>query len=333
MKSLNKIYNIVLIGAGNIGSRHLQSIIKLNLPIKVVVIDNNANSLERAKKILRNFENKAIIKSIEFLKKIEEIAITIDLAIIATNADIRKIIIEKLYKQNKIKNLILEKVCFQSVKDFYNVINLVKLNKTKTWVNLAKRTLPIYKNIKKKINKEKKIFIDISSGSFDMGCNTIHVLDILSYLSNSIIKKVDMSLVEKKILKSKRKGFIDFTGTLKAYTFRGDELTLTNYYNNKKPEITEIFTNDYYFLIDTDSKIIKNYKKINQKNQFVSEEIINDSYQSEMTHIVAMDILLNGKSELPSLNESFKLHKPMLEAFINHTTKITKKNIYRCNIT
>ena len=69
MKLSNKIYNIVLVGVGNIGSRHLQSIIKVNFPINVFAIDNNTNSLERAKKILKTVKKKNNYKIIQILKK------------------------------------------------------------------------------------------------------------------------------------------------------------------------------------------------------------------------------------------------------------------------
>ena len=134
-----------------------------------------------------------------------------------------------------------------------------------------------------------------------------------------------MSLIDKKIFKSKRSGFIDFNGSLKANTFRGDELILSNIHNSKKPEITSIYTKNYFFLINDLDKTISTYKKREKKNNhfiFISIKNYKESYQSNMTHKDVNDILLKNKSQLPTLIESYDIHQPMLKAFINHVNSI-----------
>ena len=44
-----KIYNIALIGAGNIGSRHLQALAKSKLKLNLFIIDTNNKSLTLSK--------------------------------------------------------------------------------------------------------------------------------------------------------------------------------------------------------------------------------------------------------------------------------------------
>jgi threonine dehydrogenase-like Zn-dependent dehydrogenase len=46
---MNKIYNIAVVGAGQLGSRHLQSLKGIQLDVRIVVIDPNQESLEIAK--------------------------------------------------------------------------------------------------------------------------------------------------------------------------------------------------------------------------------------------------------------------------------------------
>ena len=326
-------YNILLIGAGNIGSRHLQSIAKLNCSVNLFVVDNKKSSLYLAKKRFNSIQKKIEIKSISFLTDLNNVSSKIELAIISTNANIRKKLIEVLLNNKRVKYLIIEKVCFQSIQQFKAIIQLTKKKNTKVWANLAKRTFPIYRKIKQKINKEKKIYINFSSGNFDLGCNTIHLLDILSFLSGSMIKEVNMSLVDKKIYKSKRKGYIDFNGTLKVDTCRGDEMIITNYRNINKPETLEIHSDNYYFFIDSELKKIKFYKKRNQKLKHYSSSSFIEPYQSQITHLYINNILKYGDCNLPNLNEAYKLHKPMLISFLKHIKKYSKKNAKLCNIT
>jgi prephenate dehydrogenase len=46
---MNKIYNIAVVGAGQMGSMYLQSLKGIQLDVRIVVIDPNQESLEIAK--------------------------------------------------------------------------------------------------------------------------------------------------------------------------------------------------------------------------------------------------------------------------------------------
>ena len=52
-KKKKKIFNILLYGCGNIGSRHLQGIVKSKYNINIYVYDINAQALKLAKKDLK----------------------------------------------------------------------------------------------------------------------------------------------------------------------------------------------------------------------------------------------------------------------------------------
>ena len=170
--------------------------------------------------------------------------------------------------------------------------------------------------------------MNASSGNFDIGSNTIHYLDLFYYFTKSKIKNIDMSLIDKKIYKSKRKGFIDFNGTIKINNYNGDHLIITNYYNSSKDHILEISNNKfYYMLLPFHDKIYFNNKKL------LTEDFFYQPKQSELTHLIAKDILLEGICDLPSLDESYLTHKPMLNSFIKQINLINKTKITKCNIT
>ena len=58
---------------------------------------------------------------------------------------------------------------------------------------------------------------------------------------------------------------------------------------------------------------------------FVFIKNYEESYQSNMTHKDVNDILLENKFTLPTLIESYDIHKSMLKAFINHINSIENK--------
>ena len=53
----------------------------------------------------------------------------------------------------------------------------------------------------------------------------------------------------------------------------------------------------------------------------------------KLTNLIAKDILLKGMCDLPSLEESFLTHKPMLNSFIKHVNLINKTKVTKCKIT
>ena len=93
--------NIAVIGSGNVGSRHVQGLVSSVAKMNVFVTDPKKNNLEKTKKLIleNNLDNNKNI-NISFNQAISKINSSIDLAIISTNSDIRRQVIEKLVSLN-----------------------------------------------------------------------------------------------------------------------------------------------------------------------------------------------------------------------------------------
>ena len=110
--------NVIIIGAGNLGSRHLQALALINKLINIDVIDPSEQALKVAKERFEQISVNKDLNNIRFLSNMNNLREFIDVAIIATSSNIRKEVVEQLLKNRKIKYLILEKVVFQSYDDF-----------------------------------------------------------------------------------------------------------------------------------------------------------------------------------------------------------------------
>ncbi|SVD11401.1 uncharacterized protein METZ01_LOCUS364255, partial [marine metagenome] len=106
---------IAIIGAGQLGSRHLQGLTKIKQDIHITAIDPNPSALEIARQRFVEMPENPLIQSVAYLDSLEEFDEAAELAIIASNADQRRNIIEELVSNSRVKYLILEKVVFQSV--------------------------------------------------------------------------------------------------------------------------------------------------------------------------------------------------------------------------
>ena len=54
-------FDVLIFGCGNIGSRHLQGLLKTN-KVRLFVVENNKKSLETSKERISEFKNKNLVK-------------------------------------------------------------------------------------------------------------------------------------------------------------------------------------------------------------------------------------------------------------------------------
>jgi len=77
-------------------------------------------------------------------------------------------------------------------------------------------------------------------------------------------------------------------------------------------------------------KVLSQHKENNWQYQ---ERPFFMPYQSELTHSAIHQILNTRKSDFTILDESFTLHKPMLEAFNKHLEEFSGTKYGKCPIT
>ena len=327
----NNYKHIVLIGVGGIGNRHLQELNNIKFNVKITVIDINTNSLNKSKNLFLTYPKNIKIIEINFLKSIKNIDTNIDLAIIATNSFERLSIINELIKYTKLKYLIIEKVAFPSVREFKKSIHILKKNKIKAWVNCTRRIENFYIFLKKKLINEKKISIYCTANNLNIASNSIHFLDLLVFLSDSMISDLDLSFLKRKFFKSKRKNYIEFKGCLIAYTKRGDKLIMIDDNTKSQESFLTINSHNYKIIIYVNLNMAISSSRTN--NWKISKIKYETPLQSKITNLVAKDIIYNGKCGLTEIKESFLIHKIMLNHFTKFISKVSNKKINSCMIT
>jgi len=310
----------LIIGAGQLGSRHLQALKLVNRPLDISVIDPSEGSLRIAMERYDSIKSKYDHK-IEYINKIKKFDQTIDLAIVATNSDIRAEVIRELLKFNKVKYLILEKLLFTKKRDYTEIAKLLIKNKIKTWVNCPRRTMPFYKNLKKYFDN-KKIQFYVNRGQVGQITDMIHFIDYIAYLTNCYDFKVDTSLLDKKIIPSKRKGFLEINGSVIFNFKNGSVGNFACYTDGDAPIQINIFDGETHYIIrQNEDKAWMSDLKNNWKYTEVEAPII---YQSQLTKDLAENLFNEGNCLLPTYKESVKLHIPLLDSLKNFINKNSK---------
>lgn len=322
---------MLIIGCGQIGSRHLQGLSRVKNFINITVLDLNIESLEIARKRFNEMPINNKIHSINFISNFNKIKSFYDIGIIATNAEKRREAIDRLFSISKIQNLILEKVVFQSCVDFEDVLKAIKHKNIKAWVNCPRRIYPFFKFLKKETCSAKKIVIKISGNNWGMACNTIHYLDLFSFLTNELSFQINVDNLDSTVQKSKRRGFFEIKGKILVTSkFGNHEMELVDNDKNYNIFNQSIKLDNKEYLIDSVNRTI-NYKVSSE--QGYRSMLFESPMQSELTGDIVDSILNKKEPGLTTLEESYHLHKPMLGSFNFHFSKIFKKNISYCPIT
>ena len=318
MKS--KYFSVAIVGAGNIGIRHLQGLSQSCYSLKIYVVDPNKSSLNKARQhfIDSNCKSEKIPLYIDNISKLPN---EIDLIIMATTADVRFMVTEELLKK-KIKYLIFEKIVFQRPKDFDFIQFLLKQKKVKAWVNCTRRAYPIYKQIKNEYVGG-KLFLSFNGNNWGMACNSIHMIDLLVFFSGQTYVKIDTNELENIIYFSKRnESFKEIKGTLKVETRKGHKLHLIdNPVYKGDPEIKILFNDFQHKIIEQKSILIKKKSdRVIYKKMLIIGKIVDQIFEG-------------GDCDLSPYDECSVYHILMLNAFNTHFSNIFGKNITRCPIT
>lgn len=327
------MYNIVLIGAGQLGSRHLQGLSKVARENSIYIIDPSEDSLRMAEIRLNEVSEKNLNNKYFFKKNYVDLPARIDLAIISTNSDVRKNVLDQLLNVTVVKNLILEKFLFQKETEFYETAEVLNKHKINAWVNCARRMCPGFKRLRESLLNKKIFEISISGYNWSMGSNAIHFIDIISFLINSDKCTITDNFLLNHIFENKRVGFIEFNGRMKGIFENNTHFNITCLPGNITTIEIEILLEDEIYLIkQVEQKLIIQRKHDNR--WVIDEREFPVHFQSNLTNIAAEQILLEGKSDLPTYAESMKLHLPLLKTFIEQLKKVDKNNeIERCPIT
>ena len=318
---------VSIIGIGNLGLRHLESLVNSKMNLEIYALDPSVTAIQNALNFTNKIRYDEKLICIKFISRIEELPKDIDLAIVSTNSNIRLKVVNDLMLNSKIKYLVLEKVLFQRLKDYEDCNLLLENNNVTTYVNCPMRSYQIYTKIKTLIDHSASIKMLVSGGDWSLGCNSIHYIDLFSFLNNSSINTCDSDL-DKEIIESKRNGFIEFTGKLKV-TCKESSLLLNSMKDKSTDKVIKIHSKENLFILNENLGIFEHYireKKISNYN-------FNLPYQSEITKVFASDLLNTGKCQLPTYKESMEMHIIIINELINFVKSNIDSKLDYINIT
>lgn len=322
------VKNIIVVGCGNIGSRHIQALTSLPFETNVAVVDPSIESQKLAQIRLKEINYDYKKHEFQWHMSIDELEQkNYDLAIVATTAINRLPILEKLLELGNSK-LLIEKMVCQSVKEYEKLLDMLKKFKAEGWVNTNLRYFSSWQKIKEQINSSKPVhFAVIAPNISALGTNAIHYLDLFSWFINNYEVNLHGEFLINELFPNKRgSDLVEFAGTLIGTSSRNSFASLTFLPNVKIPTTINIINGDKHLLI-------------NETNQKITDLVNNDIHEFEYEHVssttknIVADIITKNNCQLTTIKNSFYLHKEIINTFNSHIEKVTNRKTEYCPIT
>ena len=295
----NEEITVAVLGVGNIGNRHLQSLMKTVVPINIYLYDID---IKRLAFVARDIElyhknNKVKIFIVDSLLNLPK---KIYLCIVATTAKSRLSTLIKV--KSNIRFLVLEKVLTSSIDELYIYKSLINKYE-KVYVNMPYYFESVFEQILDLIPNPKKIIFQ--GNDYGIGCNFVHFIDISEKL---LSKKVLISnKSESDILwkESSRKGFYDLTGKIELELISGEIIDIFS----GKEKKTDIEIK----VLDSCNEVIYDWEKgelLKNGFKFLNNQI---PFQSQRTIKIFEDLLTNKEPQIASLEKGIRIHQILID--------------------
>jgi len=321
------------VGAGELGSRHLQSLLshkQKDESREVFVFDPSLPSLELAKKraseVVMDSETKVV-----YSDQLNFSVVSFELVVVATNASVRLAVIKDVIGKYSVKYLLLEKILFQNTEDLHHAADLLSQHSDKVWVNCPRRYFPFYQKLADLLDGQLINKMIVKGNRWGMACNSIHFLDLWFYLVSAERYDIELSGLSNKLVDSKRSGFKEITGEIVCDS--SSKSLLLECSNDETLDVSteiSIYTEKYIININEISADAKVYNIDTSSEEVLDFAVL---YQSQMTGYVASDICIKGVCDLTPFDESVAIHFPFLSALLPFFQEKDSKELTHCPIT
>ena len=326
-------HRVLIVGCGDIGSRHLQAVASIPEVREVEVVDPRPEALRLGKERLKEVQDKNPSITYRWLPSLETASTGGGLCILATRAEGRGQLVRDVVETLGYSSFILEKIVEQSVEDIENLIQFSKEKGITAWVNFKTRAYRFHQRVKRQLDSSEPVTLNTIGSNHGLATNGIHSVDLFAFYDEGLWVKSAVSEIDPILHPSKRgETVFDLSGVLRGYSEKGSQLTVAFTQDPGTWAHTTITTSHYRCIVD---HLHRKAIESEAESPRAWREIPFDGpiLISEMTRDFAADILKIGTCELPTLEESLVSHRFIFGELQPHFSRLLGRNIKRCPVT
>lgn len=269
-----------------------------------------------------NVMPKVVAHSVNYIDALSILPKVMDLAIVATTADVRTVVVKNIMKHTNIRNWILEKVLAQSVNEIVELQKML-VSKNASWVNTPMHLWSLYRNLRQTCQAGMPVDA-IFEGFRGLACNAIHYIDFVSRWNHAAISRVDVSGLKPEWYAARRNGFYEIDGEILMSFSDGSWLKLISDKDKLGYKVKLRIGQDKWSVSEAEGKA----QAADGRSVEGAIEL-----QSQLTAQIATAIFSGQPCGLPTLEESAQQHTMLLTALLEHWNTHMPNKLDRLPIT
>ena len=326
-------HRILIVGCGQLGSRHLQAVAPLPEVVEVEIVDPRPESLSLGRDRVSEVLGCGASTKFRWLSSLEEASQGGDLCIVATLAKGRCQLVRDVANTLGYSSFLLEKIVGQSTAEIESLLEFSKARALSVWVNCQTRAFPFHERVKRRLDPQEPIVLSVVGGNHGLATNGVHHADLFAFYDQATSIKSSGSSVDPVLHPSKRgDSLFDLSGALNGHSDKGSRFNLVYAADHISSEQVYIATRQYRCIVDQVYRwAIESDSNTGWAWQPAPFE--GNIFVSHMTKQFASDIFAHGRCALPDLEESLVSHRFILSELQPHFSRLLSQDVELCPVT
>lgn len=318
---------IAVIGTGQLGSRHLQSLVAQTAGHSLHAVEPSATAQELARERLGPAANR-----VRFHPGIATLPAALDVVVVATGASVRRRVLTELLQGCRVRFLILEKILFQSVADCLWSRDFIAQAGATTWVNFPRRLQPVYRDLQAILRSDEALEIGVTGSRWGLATSAIHFLDLVLYLSRASEMRIN-PLDLQTFPSPRHQGCVEATGRITGETSSGVSFSLTAWATGDAPVKVAVDSAEHRWVVtERDNEALTLHAARDTGWTWVPATSAL-FYQSQLTGLLVGELAATGSCGLATLDEALRSHLPFLRSWNRHFAPTADADLTACSVT
>ena len=320
------MFNVLLIGAGRMGLRHLRGVAKEADEISIVYHHRNIDS--EVRQVLDECEYKGTLNVVSSIEMAAGLGNKFDAAILSATAEERAKRFEKVIALD-IAHILLEKPIEQSRENVLKIQTLANQANSDIRCNNVFREQPIFEDF---CNTNAITQMTVNAGAIGLGCGGIHWIDLALYLSGEKSGQFVCGKLDQLLISSGRgEQFKDFGGYGLFEFGNGSTLYLQVGAESSSSVVCVITQGHRQLVIDPLGSMSIHQRKegVNHPNYLYGQDYVtrqvSDFFNidaSVQTRLWLKHVKGGRSSKLPTLKEAVSGHELLFDLLETNGAKI-----------
>ena len=318
---------IAVIGTGQIGSRHLQSLAGISGQHTLHAVDPSPDSERIVRERLGNLADRVV-----FHAAVGTLPRALEAVVIATSATVRRQCMTDLLAHGQVRYAILEKILFPSVADCLWAEGRLAQHGVKAWVNFPRRMQAVYQKIQAAVAPGTVRDIRVTGSRWGLATSAVHFLDLVLFLAHARSLTIE-SLRARTFESPRHRNCIEADGLLAGSTDSGATYAIACWDTGNAPiQVTIETVGKRWSITERDNQVHVRESEAGQDWQPAewSSPLL---YQSQLSGPIMEELFATADCRLTDYSGALQSHLPLLRAWNRQLFPQSDPDLTSCPIT